>query len=457
MDVTQREITLSSSRVLSGPPLAKILTRRLTLIAAIVFFINSIAVGVYYASNSRAIDAEVIAHQMSLIENELVGNLLPASASLRSLYAEHPQSYGFALVDRGGSVLDAMNVELIPSGAADLYADDWMTRFDHPDRPLLVGGHEFYLRDDGLRAVFVMIDDPARLRWRAYFAEFYEHVWLPILPLIVLLIGSNIFLIRRELKPISIAAAWARNLTPGAAEPPPKITVPAEIGDLIEATQRTIEKLEDALSVESRRAAEIAHALRTPVAVLIARIDALPEGDLVNALRADILALSRTVQQVLVSARVEILSGKDRVAVNLNEIAESVAAALAPVAYEKGLDVSLTVSENPILALAIPEAVELALYNLVENAIIHGGKGPIEITVGPGHVIRVRDYGNGLPEGIDHQLFKPFWRGPDATPGGSGLGLSIVDRLQRAQGGGVKVRNMSDGGVECEISMISTH
>ena len=390
---------------------------------------------------------------MNLIEANLTGNQLDQNASLRALYSKHPQSYGFALVDRGGAVLDAMNHELIPSGSVDLYADDWMTRFDQADKPLLVGGHEFYERNDGLRAVFVMTNDPAKLRWRAYLAELYEHVLVPILPLIILLIGANIVFIRRALTPISIAANWARNLTPGAAEPPPKILVPEEIADLINATQRTIEKLEDALSLESRRAAEIAHALRTPVAVLIARADSLPSSDLVDTLRNDILALSRTVQQVLASARVEMMSEKDSSQVNLNEVAESVTAALAPLAYEKGLELSLTTPDTAVAAMAIPEGVELALYNLVENAIIHGGKGPIEITVCQNQVIKVRDYGEGLPEGFDYHLFKPFWRGPNAVPGGSGLGLSIVDRLQRAQGGQVKARNLPDGGVEFEIKL----
>jgi len=37
-------------------------------------------------------------------------------------------------------------------------------------------------------------------------------------------------------------------------------------------------------------------------------------------------------------------------------------------------------------------------------------------------------------------IFKPFWRGPHAVSGGAGLGLAIVDRAQRAQGGGVFVK-----------------
>ncbi|RUO22646.1 sensor histidine kinase [Aliidiomarina iranensis] len=441
--------------VKSGPPLAKVLTRRLTLIAIVVFLVNSMIVGVYYASNSRAIDSEVIANQMRLLEEGLNGQMVPADAEVRALFNEHPESYGFALIDRGGNVLDAMNSELIPPGAIDLYADEWMTRSQHLESEALVGGIEFYQRNDGLRAVFVMKDDPAKLKWRAYVSEFYAHVWLPILPLIFLLIGTNLFWVRSELKPISKAAAWARELQPGSSEPPPELAFPAEIADLVQASQRTIKRLEDALSVESRRAAEIAHALRTPVAVLLARMDALPESELANKLRADTLALSRTVQQVLASARVEVLAEKSMEQVNLCEIAQSVVAALAPVAYENHLDVSLVAPAKPVFARAIAEGVEVALYNLVENAIFHSRKGPIEIKVGPGCRISIRDYGEGLPANFEQQLFKPFWRGSNAAQGGTGLGLSIVKRIQQAQGGSVSARNMHDGGAEFTLSFQS--
>jgi signal transduction histidine kinase len=49
-------------------------------------------------------------------------------------------------------------------------------------------------------------------------------------------------------------------------------------------------------------------------------------------------------------------------------------------------------------------------------------------------------------------LFEPFWRGKDAPAGGAGLGLAIVERLQRAQGGGVEARVADGGGSEFILS-----
>ncbi len=449
------------------PSLTQLLTRRLALIAVIVFLLNSLAVGIYYGSDRNALENEAIAQETQRMQDALVGRSVPEDAAVRTLYAAHPDAYAFALVDRGGSVLEAMNPELIPPAAINLFADDWVTRLDKPGGYLVVAGHEFGQQEDGqrqdgehehgLRMIFVMASDPARLLWRAFLGEFYNHVWLPILPLVLLLIGANIFLIRRGLAPIAAAAEWARSLRPGEPAPqPPATQVPAEIADLIDATQRSLDRLTEAFDAEKRHAAEAAHALRTPVAVLVARLDALPPGETTDRLRADLSALSRTVQQVLVASRADVLTLPESTTVDLRDMAEAVTAALAPFAYSKGIELSLTLPHGGVMARADAEGVELALSNLVENAILHGCAGPVEISVGPGPVLRVRDHGPGLPPEAQGHLFEPFWRGPGAVPGGAGLGLAIVDRLQRAQAGSVEARPAPGGGAEFILSFRSS-
>lgn len=427
-------------------PLARTLAQRFVAIALVVFALNAVGVGLYYGTDRRALASEAVNNEAERMEDALEGTVLPRGARVRTLYARHPESYAFALVDRSGEVLDSMNATLIPPSTVRLFADDWITRIDRPGRALTFAGHEFRERGDGLRMVFVMDGDPAHLiRW-AYLDELYEHVLLPIVPLAVLLTSAGWLLIRRSLRPLREASAWARELRPGAAAQPPAGRRPAEVADLVDVTQRALDRLGEALAAETRRAAEAAHALRTPVAVLTARIDALPRGETADLLRADVAHLSRMVRQVLAATRADGMQLADTAPIDLRAPAEAVAAALAPFAYENQVDLSFSASEDPALAWADSEAVDIALTNLIENAVLHGGAGRVAITVGPGPEITVRDAGPGLPPDTGARLFETFWRAPDAVPGGSGLGLSIVDRLQRAQGGTVTAENAEGGG-----------
>jgi len=445
----------------SARPLAQILTWRLVIMAGVIVVLNAIAVGAYYGTDRREIENEAVARQFERVQDGLDGVALPADAAARALYADYPDAYAFALVNRGGRVLEAVNPHLIPPAATDIFADDWVTRLQTPTGPLIVAGHEFADRADGLRMVFVMAGDPAELLWDALLTELYLHVAVPILPVVLVLIGANALLVRRSLAPLDAAAAWARGLRPGAAVPPLPHTalphtaltdtdLPREVADLVEATQRSLDRLTQALTAEARHAAEAAHALRTPVAVLVARIDALPPGETTDRLRADLAALSRTVAQVLASSRADRMELRADARLDLRGVAQDVVATLAPFAHAKGVELALEQPEAPVLARADTEAVETALSNLIENAILHGGPGLVEITVSAGTAeggpqIAVRDFGAGFAPGNAEAMFTPFWRGPGAVPGGAGLGLAIVERVQRGQGGSVD-EDLPEGG-----------
>jgi two-component system OmpR family sensor kinase len=440
-------------RRVKARPLAEVLTRRLALLAGVVVLLNAVAVGVYYGTDRRELEAEAIAQMAERVGAALEGTALPQDSPARAVFLQHPEAYGLALVDRGGDLLEALNPELIPPAAAAIFADDWVTRLERPGAPLIVAGHEFAGRDDGMRMVFVMSGDPAGLVRRAFLAEFYRHVGLPMLPVVVLLIGVNALLIRRGLGPLAAAAAWARDLTPGRpAPPPPASALPAEVADLVDATRRALDRLSSAYEAEARHAAEAAHALRTPVAVLMARLDALPPGETTDRLREDVAALSRTVGQVLAASRAERLDMDREAAVDLCAVARAVVTRLAPFAYGRGTELALDAPDGPVMALADTEGVEVALSNLVENAVLHGGAGPVRIAVGPGPTVRVRDRGPGLPPGAGDAVFTPFWRGKGAPPGGAGLGLSIVERVQRSRGGAVEARAAEGGGACFELT-----
>ncbi|GAB4143923.1 MAG: hypothetical protein Fur0037_11670 [Planctomycetota bacterium] len=96
-----------------------------------------------------------------------------------------------------------------------------------------------------------------------------------------------------------------------------------------------------------------------------------------------------------------------------------------------------------------PEAVQLVLRNLLENAVKYSPSGStvrVALSKEKGFVeIRVEDHGKGMDQDELRQAFAPFWRGRDASTGGSGLGLHVVRELVLAHGGSVRADSRGPG------------
>jgi two-component system OmpR family sensor kinase len=437
------------------PPIAVGLTRKLVFIGAAVFALMIAAFGVAYTQDPEELQNIAVEWRMARLEEAIVvapdgGMRLEPSG--HALFERYPDAYGFALLDGDGAVLDGANLDLLPSAAlaTGLFATDWVTRW--PEAPgAVVASERIGSFDRYLRLVFVARADPANLVRNALLREFVGHVLVPLGPAILILVIANALMIRRGLAPLSAAATWARGVTPGAPQAPVSIDDAApEIADLVTAARRAMERLADALEGERRRAAEAAHALRTPVAVLTARLDGLADNEASAQLRTDVAALSRTVRQVLDAASADMATVDDGAVADLAAVAEDVVASLAPFGFEKGVMLGLDVDPAAEPAAGDASAIGLALGNVVENAILHG-RGSVSVLVGPGPVLTVEDDGPGLPRENRDGLFEPFRRGKAAPPGGAGLGLAIVARVQRAHGGTVEAGDAPGGGARFRL------
>jgi two-component system, OmpR family, sensor kinase len=109
------------------------------------------------------------------------------------------------------------------------------------------------------------------------------------------------------------------------------------------------------------------------------------------------------------------------------------------------------VPPNGLVLDADPVRLEQALGNLVDNALEHGS-GRIVLSARPrGELVElhVEDEGPGFPPEFIADAFDRFSRSLDArSGGGSGLGLSIVELIAQAHGGGVGAQNRGDGGAD---------
>jgi len=206
----------------------------------------------------------------------------------------------------------------------------------------------------------------------------------------------------------------------------------------------------------------VSHELRTPIAAITSATSALEEaGPLTPAQRgltAEIetasIRLNRVVQNLLGAARLQ--SGHLAPKLDWCDIAELVHVSLRQLARQlEGRVVTVEIPKSAPLVRADFVLLEQALNNLLLNAATHTPAGtPIEVCVridGKGLILAVADHGPGLSPNELERVFDLFHRGPEAKPGGTGLGLPIVKGFVEAQGGKVTAANRAGGGAEFRI------
>lgn len=224
---------------------------------------------------------------------------------------------------------------------------------------------------------------------------------------------------------------------------------PRELLPLVRAFNAALERLASELGRRKRFVADVAHELRTPLAVVSLRVEALKDQEAREELRSGVGRLSHLVAQMLDLERLS-LSGRQRNTVELGGAARDVVADLAPMALKAGYDLSLDAPTTPVTVTGDRHAIDRALTNLIGNSIAHGGgAGNIQVAVGLGRTIDVVDEGPGVSASIRPRLFEPFCR-ESSNSEGSGLGLHLTREIMRSHGGDVRLLS-SEGGARFRL------
>jgi signal transduction histidine kinase len=274
-------------------------------------------------------------------------------------------------------------------------------------------------------------------------------VWL-LVPIAGATVLIGVLTLRHGLRPLREASRAAGLIGPASAGVRlPMAGLPAEALPLVAAVNRALERLERALDAQRRFAGEAAHALRTPLAVLTARLDAAESAADLATLREDAARINRLVGQMLAISRLDGLPLDVSAPLDLRAVAASVVGALAPLAIARGVDLALTGAETLPPARGNAAAVEMALQNLIDNAIAHAPRGStVEVELAPPATVRVLDRGPGVPVAEAEAVFDRFH---SRRSGGAGLGLAIVAGVAAAHGGSARVEPRPGGGACFEL------
>jgi signal transduction histidine kinase len=277
---------------------------------------------------------------------------------------------------------------------------------------------------------------------------FFPRVGWITFPILLVLLLIDILIFRRALDPVREASTTAAAIGPARTDVRlPEQSMPAEIVPLVHAVNQAFDRLESGFRAQRDFTADMAHELRTPLAIMRARVDSLEPGPVRDALRTDLVNMTRTVSQVLDIAELEsFVVGGDAKA-DLHAVCAEAVGFMAPLAVEMSKTIALVGVDAPVWVWGHPEALFRAVRNLVDNAIRHTPSGgSIEVDVSADGIVRVLDDGPGIPEAERDSIFRRFWRRDRTQAEGRGLGLAIVARVAETHDGSVTVANRPEGG-----------
>lgn len=228
--------------------------------------------------------------------------------------------------------------------------------------------------------------------------------------------------------------------------------IPSEVRPLVHAINDALERLDHGYERHRRFILDAAHELRTPISILLTRIEAIPPGAMQTRLLADAGRIAALAEQLLDLQRID-RNDETFTRVDLVALCERAAADLAPLSIASGYQLALDTDDRPVFVMGSAGALERCVINLVQNAIEHGGQsGDITIRVAPGGVIEVSDDGPGVPPAEREQIFEPFYR-LHPRERGAGLGLNLVREVMNRHGGDVSVLDSLTGGACFRLAM----
>jgi signal transduction histidine kinase len=269
------------------------------------------------------------------------------------------------------------------------------------------------------------------------------------------LVTAGLSVIRRGLSPVALLRERLAGVRDGRTLRL-EGEYPDEVAPLVNDLNRLIEDRERRVARAVARAGDLAHGLKTPLAVLaqeIARADAAGQHDLATSIRQQVSRMERQIASHLAQARAT--AGAASMSVKTN-VADAVAG-LVRTMQRLYADRTLTFQMNAAgdLVVRVPmEDVEEMVGNLLDNAC-KWTKSRVAVTArreANGVVIGVDDDGPGLKQEMRARVLQRGVRADEAAPG-SGLGLAIVRDLAEAYGGSIVLEESSIGGVSAQLKL----
>lgn len=279
---------------------------------------------------------------------------------------------------------------------------------------------------------------------------------IPLAALVPCLMIMVALVIRLAFRPLAPLAAKVDAQQFERLERLPDGNLPGEIEPFVASINRLLDRLDLAITQQRRFIADAAHELRTPITALSLQVQNIDRTTLpanqrarFGELEAGMLRLGRLLEQLLTLARYDIQLPTGMETAAFDVVLKMQVAEFVPQTEQQRIDLGVSYIE-PVVVRANSTALAVLVRNLLDNAVRHtpiGGRIDISLRREADQaVLLVEDSGPGIPADILPQVFEPFYRGPDESCDGNGLGLSIVRKIVDRFGGNVTLANIEGEG-----------
>ncbi|MCL5006850.1 MAG: HAMP domain-containing histidine kinase [Patescibacteria group bacterium] len=226
--------------------------------------------------------------------------------------------------------------------------------------------------------------------------------------------------------------------------------------------------LRESIEEQKRFTADVAHELRTPLAVMRADLEIAEASEsldrketerLIKSNLEEVEQLTELAGSLLILLKEDNAGSNDMKKVDLYSLTGKAVGQLRVLAEARGLSMEMA-EGTPVFTVGHPDSLNIMIRNLIKNAIQYTPEGgAVTVSVGEENkkaVLRVRDTGIGIGEADLPHVFDRFYKADKSrtqSEGGAGLGLSIVDRIVRNHNGQIKIESVLGKGTEAAVSL----
>lgn len=277
---------------------------------------------------------------------------------------------------------------------------------------------------------------------------------------IVLVLLANANFINNVVEPVAVVSDAARRISGGSYGVQVENRYRDELGELVDNINDMSLKISQSEKIQQEFVSSVSHELRTPLTAISGWAETLgvdPLGNVDQTKRGlgiilkESKRLTGMVEELLDFTRMQ--DGRFTLRVESVDLVSELEDAIytyREIFRQEGIEVNYTSPEDEIPPLAADsERMKQVFCNVLDNAAKHGGAGKrIDVSAAREEdelVIRVRDYGPGIPPEELPFVKQKFYKGSSKARG-SGIGLAVCEEIVRLHNGGFDIDNAEDGG-----------